>query len=79
VRNYPEYPDDNDVHIKFMAKDCGMKDFARAKAIVDLIIQLRGYSIQDLRFVMAALDFYFLDHQVGRRDRQRRKAKEVKT
>jgi hypothetical protein len=58
MRNYPEYPDNDDVAIKDMAESCGLTDFARAREIVQLIRDLRLYGIQDRRFVREALRFY---------------------
>ena len=67
MKNYPEYPDNGEVAIKDLAEDCGLNDFRRAAAIVELVRELRGYAIQDRRFVVAALDEYFPEHRVRRR------------
>lgn len=66
MKNYPEYPDTEDVFIKMLAEDCGVEDFCRAAEIVSLIRELRMYAIQDRRLVVDALDHYFPEHRVRR-------------
>jgi len=66
VKNYPEFPDDDDVTIKDLAEECGVEDFRRAEKIVSLIRELGMFAIQSRRFVVDALDFYFPEHRVRR-------------
>lgn len=66
MTNYPEYPDNDDVCVKDLALECGIKDFRRAAEIVRLIRELRLFAIQDRRFVVDALDEYFPQHRVRR-------------
>lgn len=55
MKNYPEYPDSEDVCIKDLAEEHGIKDFKRAKKIFDLCSGLQMYAIQDRKFVIAVL------------------------
>jgi hypothetical protein len=58
MKNYPEYPDGDDVDIKDLAEACGETDFARASRIVGLIRELRMYDIQSHVFVRQAVKRY---------------------
>jgi hypothetical protein len=63
VKNYPEYPDNDDAAIKDLAEECGITDFNRAAEIVRLVRELGLYAIQSRPFVVRALRFYFPEHR----------------
>jgi hypothetical protein len=55
MKNYPEYPDNDDVDIKEMAIACGVDDFKAAKEIVELCRDLQQFGIMRRKMVRAAI------------------------